>query len=116
MIRNIPSKLTQEDLIEEIREVTHFFNFVYLPQSNSGRGNVGYAFVNFTTQEDALSFMEVFQGHSFSQFPSSDKCADVALAVLQGFKANVRFYKNLKITDTEFGPYINSRTPKTQKN
>jgi hypothetical protein len=97
MIRNIPCRYTQEELIEDISEITPLFNFVYLPPSKRCEGNVGYAFVNFSTPESAKLFMQVFNGFTFPRQPTSSKVAEVVYAVLQGLKENIKFYKKSKV-------------------
>jgi hypothetical protein len=107
MIRNVPCKYTQEDLIEDISQYTSLFNFVYLPASKRSEGTVGYAFVNLTTPEAAQLFREQFTGHSFPQQPTSRKIAEVVFAVLQGLKENMKFYKKSKVRKTDNRPYVN---------
>merc|ERR1719359_430932 len=101
MIRNIPCKYTQHDLMEDITTITPLFNFVYLPQSKRIDGNIGYAFVNFTTPEVAQDFQERFNGFTFPKQPTSSKIADVVFAVLQGLRENIKFYKKSKVRKTD---------------
>jgi hypothetical protein len=42
MIRNIPCRCTQPELLEEIEEVTPGVNFLYLPASRKREGTLGY--------------------------------------------------------------------------
>lgn len=107
MIRNIPCRCTQEQLIEEISTVTTSFNFLYLPVSRKRDGTLGYAFVNFLRPEEAAYFVEVFQDHRFHRQPHSNKRATVTFALLQGFKENVLFYRRSKVAKGEFRPYVN---------
>jgi hypothetical protein len=107
MIRNVPCKYTQEDLIDDIAQYSTLFNFVYLPPSKRSEGNVGYAFVNFATPEAAQLFREQFSGHSFPKQPTSSKIAEVVFAVLQGLRENMKFYKKSKVRKTDNRPYVN---------
>jgi RNA recognition motif-containing protein len=107
MIRNIPCRCTQPELLEEIEEVTPGVNFLYLPASRKREGTLGYAFVNFLSPQLAVNFIRDFQNHEFTKQPNSNKRADVGYALLQGFKDNVRFYRRSKVSKSENRPYIN---------
>jgi hypothetical protein len=106
MIRNVPCKLSQEELMAEVSLVNSNFNFLYLPSSKKAVGNLGYAFVNFTTNAECVQFLEEFQNHIFASAPRSKKRAEVAFAALQGFKENVRFFKRSRVGKSQNGPYI----------
>jgi hypothetical protein len=107
MIRNIPCRMSQNELLEEVEMVVPGVNFLYLPQSRKRDGNVGYAFVNFTAPHLAVRLIRDFQGREFPNHPMSSKRADVGYATLQGFKENVRFYRRSKVSKSENRPYIN---------
>merc|ERR1719440_891035 len=47
MIRNIPCRYTQQELIDEIEMLGFVIDFLYLPPARRATGNLGYAFVNF---------------------------------------------------------------------
>jgi hypothetical protein len=78
MVRNLPNRYLQSDLLEELEEVGFggTFDFLYVPM-DTGRyrhhgarttaSNVGYAFVNFVEASLAEKFMAVFRGRSFSR-------------------------------------------------
>lgn len=104
MIRNVPCKYTQQDLIDEISNITPLYNFVYLPISKRGKGNanVGYAFVNFATPEAARLFIEEFDGYNFPKLATSTKVAEVVYAELQGLKENIKFYKRSKVRNNVY--------------
>lgn len=106
MIRNIPCKLSQEELMEEVSSVNPQFNFLYLPHSKKQFGNLGYAFVNFTTNNECLHFIEHFDGHVFERAPRSTKRGTAVFATLQGFKENVRFFQRSRVGKSTSGPYI----------
>merc|ERR1719502_2328333 len=107
MIQNVPCKYTQDELIEDIAELTALYNFVYLPPSKRCEGNVGYAFVNFATPAAAQYFMTHFTGFTFPKIPTSRKVACVRFGVLQGLRENIKFYKKSKVSRTSNAPYIN---------
>jgi RNA recognition motif-containing protein len=106
MIRNIPCKYNQDWLMQEISEVTEQFNFFYMPMARKSPGCLGYAFVNFVTEDDASEFLESFQGHRFPRQPNSTKRAEAAYAALQGFSKNVKFYQRSKVGKTKLRPFI----------
>jgi RNA recognition motif-containing protein len=106
MIRNVPCRCTQAELLEEIEEVVPGVNFLYLPASRKREGNLGYAFVNFTNPELAVQFIQDFQDRSFSKHPRSAKRASVGYALLQGFRENVKFYRRSKVSRSEHRPYV----------
>merc|ERR1719482_1973059 len=58
MIRNIPCRYAQDELIAEITMLDLPFNFLYLPPSRHSGGNLGYAFVNFVEPEMAELFIQ----------------------------------------------------------
>ena len=63
MIKSLPNRLSEQQLAELIR-VTHTgeFDFLYLPVDVRNGRNAGYAFVNFTSCDSALTFWECWHG------------------------------------------------------
>jgi hypothetical protein len=108
MVRNIPCKYTQVQLMEEIEQVTPNFDFVYVPPARTVKveKNIGYAFINFMTARDAEIFLQEFEGHEFSLYKNSPKKAKVSIATLQGLDENVNFFKNSKVAKSKFRPYV----------
>lgn len=108
MIRHIPCKYAQEQLMQEVLEFTNNFDYFYLPPARTAKveKNLGYAFVNFNSHQEAEDFMEAFQGYQFKAFPNSLKRAQVNLAELQGVAANVESYQNSKVDKIKFVPWI----------
>lgn len=115
MIRNIPCRCTQDQLMEEVSKVSSEFNFLYLPSSRKRDGTLGYAFVNFVAPEEAARFIQDFGGHVFPRQPNSTKRAQCSYAILQGFKENVRFYRRSKVAKGEYRPYISKSSNLTRK-
>jgi RNA recognition motif-containing protein len=115
MVRNIPCKYTQEQLLAEVRECSTKFDFLHLPVARTLKANknLGYAFINFTSPEEARSFMVAFQDRAFQRFPKSTKQAHVDYAQLQGFNENVAFFKRSKITSPKSHfrccPFVNEQ-------
>jgi len=96
MIRNIPNRYSQRDLIAELEDMGFGgkFNFLYIPLDKGTMANVGYAFVNFIDKEWAASCMEAFQEHRFKRHrKTSGKIASVSAAHLQGLEANLAHYE-----------------------
>jgi hypothetical protein len=106
MIRNIPCRYTQEWLLDEIRTSGLRCNFLYLPPAIRKHFNLGYAFVNFVTPDEARRFIDYFQGHAFSKQPNSLKRAEVDYAKLQGFQENVTFHSSTRTAKGENRPWV----------
>lgn len=108
MIRNIPCKYTQTQMMEEVAGVSPNFDFLYVPPARTVKvdKNFGYAFVNFRSVQDARQFMVDFQDHAFSLYKNSPKTAKVSYAELQGLSENVKFFKKSKVSKSKFRPYI----------
>eukprot|EP00933_Yihiella_yeosuensis_P006502 TRINITY_DN111206_c0_g1_i1.p1 TRINITY_DN111206_c0_g1~~TRINITY_DN111206_c0_g1_i1.p1 ORF type:complete len:282 (-),score=58.95 TRINITY_DN111206_c0_g1_i1:108-953(-) len=110
MLRNIPNKFTQSQLLEEIdaEGFAGLYDFFYLPMDLRNKANVGYAFMNFLMEEDAGRFREVFEGHQFGRF-RSQKVASVSPAHVQGLAKNLAQLQKkavLQNTDEQYRPVI----------
>jgi len=102
MIRNIPNRYRQNELVQEINmnDFEGTYDFVYLPMDKSTTSNVGYAFVNFIEEKYAFRAMEVFTNYRFSKYQNiSRKIASVSVAHIQGFEANMKHYKQSAVND-----------------
>lgn len=96
MLRNCPNDL-KRDMLMEILDKVGFdscYDFVYLPVDFRRVAGLGYAFVNFTTHDNALRAMDCFQG--FSDWPvDSEKVSAVSWGEpLQGLKQHLDRYRN----------------------
>lgn len=95
MIRNIPSKLTQDDLVGALESLGfgNRFDLLYVAWSGvpwkPANGNKGYAFVNFPNPLDAAHFSAVFNGVEF-QRPNSTKTVEIGVAQHQGLRKSLR--------------------------
>jgi len=89
MVRNIPAKFAQQKLMREINAAGFLgkYDFLYLPMHPGGRGNRGFAFINFLSTEVAEAFKLAFGGSRFRHFNNSAPLAIVP-ADLQGFEEN----------------------------
>lgn len=79
MIKDVPNKLSREELVNILREVVpNEFDFVYLRFDFNNHCNVGYAFVNFTSIQALLTFVELKAGRKWNMF-ASEKVLQVRL-------------------------------------
>lgn len=116
MIRNIPNKYTQRNLINTIDQhcTDIFFNFLYVPVNMHNRGNVGYAFINFEDPKDIISFYHRFHGCSWAKFNSNKVCA-VAYARLQGLDALIAHFRAANSPDRKAQPIFRQRGQRDMK-
>merc|ERR1719499_2725554 len=68
MLRNIPNRYTQLELIEELGTLgfAGSFDFLYSPTDFGTMGNVGYAFINFVSPEWAAQCQRDLEGVVFA--------------------------------------------------
>jgi len=93
MIRNIPNRYTQTELLAEIKEAgfDNKFDFFYLPMDHETHANFGYAFINFVDEREVDPFTKRFNGLKLNRF-TSNKIIQIVPAQLQGFQANLQHY------------------------
>jgi hypothetical protein len=97
MIRNIPNRYTQKELMRELSDLgfSNSYDFLYLPIDKGTLCNVGYAFVNFVEPSWAQMCMRAFENYTFKKYRKArGKIATVSVAHLQGLEANLRHYEN----------------------
>lgn len=106
MLRNIPNRYCQAQLLDEIDHAgfAGTYNFFYLPMDTHNRTNVGYAFINFYMPQSMAAFIKAFSGYRFKDH-SSQKIAKVSPAHLQGFVENVRHFSNRAVTHSRNSQY-----------
>merc|ERR1712137_67653 len=100
MIRNIPNRYTQRDLIDELDELgfTGTFDFLYLPLDTGTMANVGYAFVNFIDSSWAKRCEQTLQRYRFRRHQKAPgKVAHVSVAHIQGLDANLAHYEKAAV-------------------
>eukprot|EP00444_Apocalathium_aciculiferum_P007179 CAMPEP_0183391138 /NCGR_PEP_ID=MMETSP0370-20130417/6251_1 /TAXON_ID=268820 /ORGANISM="Peridinium aciculiferum, Strain PAER-2" /LENGTH=277 /DNA_ID=CAMNT_0025570815 /DNA_START=56 /DNA_END=889 /DNA_ORIENTATION=- len=95
MIRNIPVAYTQDLLVFEWHQTANF-DFLYLPKSTAGQMNMGYAFINFITEEDANNFKATWHKQCLAQF-TSHKPLNISFADVQGIRSNVLQLKKKRV-------------------
>jgi hypothetical protein len=95
MLRNIPNKYTQTQLLQEIEDLgfAGTYDFFYLPMDKQNRSNVGYAFINFMDPTSATKCWSVLTNYKFQHFQSKKICA-VSPAHLQGFEKNFKHFSD----------------------
>jgi RNA recognition motif-containing protein len=108
MIRHIPCKYTQEGLMEEILVYSHNFDYFYLPNARSHKveKNLGYAFINFRSHDEATIFINNFGGYHFKLFPNSTKRAEVCFAEMQGRDKNLASFRASKAAKSKYKPWV----------
>jgi hypothetical protein len=109
MIRNIPNRYTQRELVLELEGMGFgdSFDFVYLPMDKSTRASLGYAFVNFINATWADKCMTDFQDYRFKRHRNfSSKIAVATVAHLQGLEKNLAHYE---------GKFVNSSKRKKNR-
>eukprot|EP00434_Breviolum_minutum_P007881 symbB.v1.2.006954.t1/scaffold416.1/size293898/13 len=120
MLRNLPQLFTQKSMLDLLDgEGFHAkYDFVYLPMDFRNGVNLGYAFVNTLTHEDALRAIEIFQGYE-RWTEECDKVCEVSWAhPHQGLQEHVERYRNSPVmhptTPEEYKPMIFSDGQRVQ--
>merc|ERR1719502_2311652 len=95
MVRNLPSDLSQPQLVEEFNAAGYggLFDFVYMPMNFRGQGNFGYAFVNLVSHDVALRFMAYARTVQHDSEEDSQTW-DAVWSTCQGLSANIERYRN----------------------
>jgi hypothetical protein len=112
MLRNIPNRYNRNILLNLLNTQGFEckYDFVYLPMDFRNSVNLGYAFVNLTTNSDAIRLMAQFQNfHAWSL--DSPKVCEVSWAhPHQGLLAHVERYRNSPVMHQsmpdEFKPMV----------
>jgi len=110
MLRNIPNNITRSVLLELLKCCgfpTTCMDFVYLPMDFKRDANVGYAFVNLVSAQEADRFFQVFMG--FQDWGlASEKVGKVCWGQpLQGLDNHIDRYRN--------SPVMHSSVPEEHK-
>ncbi|KAF2094021.1 hypothetical protein NA57DRAFT_61227 [Rhizodiscina lignyota] len=99
MLRNIPNNATLEHVLGLLRTSSFGrFSFVYLRTDFRTGNNVGYAFIDFASPEDMMSFLRGWQGQPMPGFPGH-KVLQMSYATLQGQESLVEHFRNSAIMD-----------------
>lgn len=97
MIKNIPCRCTQQEVIDAIAEVgfADLYNFFYLPIRRGHEQNFGYGFIGFVDGEVTKQFIEAMTGYKFKN-RNSNKACEIAPARIQGFSSNVEHFQKMR--------------------
>lgn len=104
MLRNLPNDYDRDMLLELL--TSHgfggCFDFVYLPIDFKKGANLGYAFINMVTHEDALNIHEKLSGYNGWALASSKVC-EVAWGAPdhQGLQKHIERYRNSPVMHDE---------------
>eukprot|EP00929_Paragymnodinium_shiwhaense_P046736 TRINITY_DN23783_c0_g1_i1.p1 TRINITY_DN23783_c0_g1~~TRINITY_DN23783_c0_g1_i1.p1 ORF type:complete len:362 (+),score=74.06 TRINITY_DN23783_c0_g1_i1:59-1144(+) len=105
MLRNLPNRYSQRDLVAELEELGFggSFDFLYSPLDKGTLSNVGYAFVNFVTPEWMEQAVQTLHGYRFKKYcnRASSKLAAVAIAHMQGLEANLAHYEKAAVNNAK---------------
>jgi len=112
MVRNIPNNCSREQLITFMNDegFEGFYTLVYLPIDLKNRVGLGYAFIDFISNAEAVKFMNYFQGFDKWNM-KSEKVCDVAWSdALQGLDEHVERYRDSPVmhdsVPEEFKPVL----------
>jgi hypothetical protein len=95
MLRNIPTEYTRALLVELLLEHGYDgkFDLVYMPMDFQNRVGLGYAFINFESNESAEAFKQQFAG--FKDWAvDSEKVCEMRWSDVQGLEAHFERYRN----------------------
>jgi hypothetical protein len=98
MVRNIPIKYIESEILIELIEFTNKFDCIYVPWDFENNGNRGYFFINFVHPLHILLFYEKFEGRTWYNYDSKKIC-ELNYARFQGLKEindNAKRYKGQK--------------------
>jgi len=96
MFRNLPNDYSRDDLVQLLVDqgFKGKFNFIYVPVDFRRFAGLGYAFVNFETNEDALHARTTFKGWKTWTVNSKKVCQPVWGEPLQGLDVHIERYRN----------------------
>jgi len=106
MLRNIPNQYSREKLCKRLdsQGFEGVYDFLYLPIDRNSERNMGYAFINFRSQNACTEFARCFSGKLASEcLPGykSNKVCEVRVAEVQGQQANLE-----KMTSPNFFQHL----------
>jgi len=96
MLRNLPNDYNRDMFLNMLDDecLAGEYDFVYFPVDFQTGSGLGYAFVNFTSHEEAVRAWELLDGYK-DWFVGSTKVCEVRWSTpVQGLKANVQRYRN----------------------
>jgi hypothetical protein len=99
MLRNIPNGYTRDMLLQLLdgEGFQGLYDLLFVPWDFNRLAGLGYAFVNFTSNDNAAKAMQHFQGFGNWLVESQKRCEVVWGAPLQGLDAHVEHYRNTPV-------------------
>uniref|UniRef100_A0A7S2I7K6 RRM domain-containing protein n=1 Tax=Zooxanthella nutricula TaxID=1333877 RepID=A0A7S2I7K6_9DINO len=96
MIRNLPNCYSRQCLLTllDTEGFAGMYDFVYLPIDFASAVNLGYAFIDLVTPDDALQFMDHFTGFSNWAVDSDKTCQVSWSSPHQGLEQHVERYRS----------------------
>merc|ERR1711959_818296 len=96
MLRNIPNSYTRDMLIELLdqEELQGSYDLVFVPVDFRSLASLGYAFVNFTSNENAERAKGKLQGFNSWGVTSYKVCQVAWGSTHQGLSAHIKHYRN----------------------
>eukprot|EP00445_Apocalathium_hangoei_P025959 CAMPEP_0203934546 /NCGR_PEP_ID=MMETSP0359-20131031/72490_1 /ASSEMBLY_ACC=CAM_ASM_000338 /TAXON_ID=268821 /ORGANISM="Scrippsiella Hangoei, Strain SHTV-5" /LENGTH=311 /DNA_ID=CAMNT_0050864275 /DNA_START=16 /DNA_END=951 /DNA_ORIENTATION=- len=101
---NIPATCTQVMLVCEWCHTN--FDFLYLPKGAAGQMNMGFALINFASEEDASTFKATWHKQRLIENMALEPLS-ISLAKIQGLRGNLLQLK----TERDHGLHIGQREP-----
>jgi hypothetical protein len=97
-IRNLPNNCSKEEVLSVINSMgfAESYDFFYLPFDfkKATPCNMGYAFVNFVSNDKAHEFKRRFEGFCDWPLRRSEKKCKISWGDIQGYEANVERWRN----------------------
>merc|ERR1712187_290600 len=96
MLCNLPNNYNRDMFLDMLDGecLAGEYDFVYFPVDFQTKSGLGYAFVNFTSHEEALRARQLLDGYNDWLVPSAKVCEIRWSKPTQGLKANVERYRN----------------------
>lgn len=111
MLKNIPCRKSQEEVMQHMDQngFSNRYDFFYLPKDVKFRANLGYAFINFLTPDDASAFAQTMGGYRFNGSGSTKECVIVP-AHVQGLVNNLAAFKRTEVMRSSRKPFFSGAT------
>ncbi|GAM29441.1 hypothetical protein SAMD00019534_126170, partial [Acytostelium subglobosum LB1] len=101
MIKNLPNRLTQANLADLINDqFANTYDFLYLPMDPVQKGNLGYAFINFTDYQTIIPFYSKFYNRTWEVYQCTKK-GDLTYARIQGKANMMQMLKPQQLNETD---------------
>jgi len=108
VVRNIPARYSQRDILKHWWVPDGTFNLLFLPHSFKLGHTVGYAIINFVSSADAQAFHNQWHGRQFTS-GNKVKPLDIHASRLQGLYDNLKYLSTsevMRIKNSKFHPGV----------